>query len=184
MTRTDVIARESLPDDKHYWKRLGEYWEQAPTLLVFLRHFGSAFAYDQAAALGAAIPELRGAGITTVLIGIGTPRDAAHFRHATRTQLPVLLDPALTIYRRLGLRQATSITPSDISAWAHSRHTRVAPTGRASRRQLGGSFLVDIGGTVLNEHRSSRISEITDAADIDRHLHRFRESRADAARID
>ena len=175
MTRVDVIARELLLDDKHYWRCLGEFWEDRPTLLVFLRHFGSAFAYDQADVLAESLADLRAANVTTVMVGIGTPRDAAHFRTSTRTQLPVLVDPALTIYRRLGLRQASSasLKPADIAGWVRSEHTRAAFASREHRRQLGGSLLIDRGGKVLDEQRANRIGEITRYTDIGRYLQKL-----------
>lgn len=174
MTRMDVIALETLLDDRHYPRRLGKFWDDGAALLVFLRHFESAFAYEQVDILEQSKAALR---VTTVLIGIGTPRDASHFRRSTGTRLPILVDPALTIYRRLGLRHATltSIKPSDIMAWARSQHTRVSLTGGEQRGQLGGSFLINKSGKVLDEQRASRISQLTAPADIDRYLSRLAE---------
>ncbi|GAA5108612.1 AhpC/TSA family protein [Nocardia iowensis] len=172
MTRTDVIAHEPLLDDRHYHHTLSEFWTETHALLVFLRHFGSTFAYDQADVLNQASAELQAANIRPVMIGAGTPRAAAYFRRVSNTQVPVLADPTLTIYRRLGLRQVSlaSTTPRVLRRWLSSNHTRISLADKDHGRQLGGSFLIDTTGTVLAERRSTRPSEVADIAAIHRYL--------------
>ncbi|WP_378742831.1 hypothetical protein [Nocardia brasiliensis] len=75
------------------------------------------------------------------MIGAGTPRAAAYFRRVSNTRVPVLADPTLTVYRRLGLRQSSlaSTTPrSSGDGWAASTleslsQTRITPDNSAAR---------------------------------------------------
>lgn len=175
MTNVEVIAQEPLLTDKHYWQSLGQFWADGLALLVFLRHFGSAFALEQIDELGSAQNELAAAGVTTVLVGWGMPREAATFRAVTKTSLPILVDESAKLYRRLGLLRAPFFLakPSDVVRWLRSKRKRFALADWAQRRQLGGSFLVAASGQVVEEHRDQTISHITRHGDIVRMLDRL-----------
>lgn len=164
MTRVDVIANERLLDDRHHWHELQDLWRDRPVALVFLRHFGSAFALRQAQVLSARYDEITAAGADLVLIGLGTPIQGFTFRKRARSRFRVLTTADQTLYRTMGLSREHGVStrlrslPSLVGLLREGVHPSQR-TGDSS--QLGGVFVVAAGGReVLWDFRARKASDI------------------------
>lgn len=174
MTRVDVIANERLLDDRHHWHEIQDFWQDGPVALVFLRQFGSAFALKQAMDLSARHADITAAGASVVLIGLGTPIQAFTFRKRARTRFPVLTTADQTLYRTMGLwrDRRAALGPANLVPLLELVRDGVYPFQRTGdNAQLGGAFVVDVGGReVLWDFRAHRASDVAPAAEIVRAL--------------
>ncbi|WP_372507629.1 AhpC/TSA family protein [Rhodococcus erythropolis] len=169
MTPASVIANHQLLTERHVHTRLKDFWADGSTLIIFIRHFGSTFAREQARALDEIRSDLASREITPVLVGMGNARDAAVYRDVTKTTVPVLVDESRVLYRRLGFRSISllRIHLVDIRQWATSTAKGLALTSRVERRQLGGAILVDQFGHTRGIIRFTRRSDRIDSATLD-----------------
>ena len=110
--------------------------------------------------------EFEDAGVSLVLIGQGTPRQAAHFRRRWETDLPVLADRKRESYRAAGAKVATMgelLGPRVVSRGA----AKTLGSGGRIRQgrmighpaQLGGALVIDTEGSVSWSHMSEDPSD-------------------------
>jgi hypothetical protein len=110
--------------------------------------------------------EFEKAAVTLVLIGQGTPRQAARFRESWDIELPVLVDAKRESYRAAGAKVATMgelLGPRSVSRGAAKT---LASGGRIRQgrvighpAQLGGALVIDPSGTVIWSHMSEDPSD-------------------------
>jgi peroxiredoxin len=108
--------------------------------------------------------EFKAAGVNLVLIGQGTPRQAAEFRRRQGIQLPVLADHDRVSYKAAGTKVGgvtDLFSPQTVAkgllATARTRRTQTRTIGHPG--QLGGTLVIATDGRVA----WSRIA--TDASD-------------------
>jgi len=109
------------------------------------------------------------AGLAVVLIGLGTPDEAHAFRISLRLPFPVLSDSDQRIYQLFGLGHIadSSFTFSDIGPLARDILRHGGAFSRSQdMAQLGGTVVVDQRGVICFIHRSQRIADNSQAADL------------------
>ena len=111
------------------------------------------------------------AGATLVLIGQGTPRQAAHFRRRLHIDLPVLADRTRQSYRAAGAKVATldelfgpKVVAKGIVTALRSRRPQGRTIGHPA--QLGGAMIVRPDGSVAWSHMSEDASDNATPAEI------------------
>lgn len=109
------------------------------------------FCREQAAQVRGHLPELQAKGADLVVIGNGTPAQAARFVRDRAPDLTVLVDPDLAAYRAAGLKRSVgalfrpSVLKSAVRALA-SGHGQGLTQG--DPWQNGGVLVVDRGGAL------------------------------------
>jgi peroxiredoxin len=153
-------------------QRLGDAWGEAPTLTVFVRHFGCAACAAHVDELSRRVPELTSLGVASFVVGCGTPEQAARFVRRLGldvVDLTVLTDPTLAAQRAAGLTRsgwgAWGIVPIARSAalWLEGFATHL-PQGDTS--QQGGTLLLDRRRTVRFFHASRRLGDNASTSDV------------------
>jgi peroxiredoxin len=108
--------------------------------------------------------EFKAAGVNLVLIGQGTPRQAAEFRRRQGIQLPILADEDRVSYRAAGTKAggvtdlfAPKVIAKGALTIARSRRIQGRTIGDAA--QLGGSIVIGPDGAVAWSHMSQDASD-------------------------
>lgn len=115
--------------------------------------------------------EFQAAGSRLVLVGQGTPRDAAQFRRRQGVQLPVLADEERVSYRAAGAKVAgfTDLwAPKVIAkgALTSARHGIIQGRTIGDAAQLGGAIVVRPDGLVAWSHLSADAADEASPAEI------------------
>lgn len=145
--------------------RFGELFEQRPTLLFLLRHFGCIGCSEHMAELTPRLPELSDLGIQVVLVGNG----ASHFLSGFKSRfalnhhhLTVVTDPSLQLYQLLQLRHSFWGVMGlrgirDMLRAASHGHLQTSVQG--SNHQQGGTLFMDEDGIIQFYHRNFSIGD-------------------------
>ena len=94
-----------LPDHTGQERRLSEFWNGQPALLMFWRHFGCWCGFGRAERLNAELKDYLAAGLNVVIVAQGEPLRAAAYRTKYKLPCPVLCDPEHVAYRAYGVGQ-------------------------------------------------------------------------------
>jgi peroxiredoxin len=169
--RADELADVVLPDHETRAVRLGDLWRNGPAVIVWLRQFGCPFCRAYAVQLNRARGRFDDAGASLVLIGQGTPRDAASFRRRLHIDLPVLADRDRVSYLASGTKLATldeligaAVVARAVAAMARQRV--ILGRNTADEAQLGGTIVVASDGQVPWAHLSEDASDMAPAGEI------------------
>lgn len=167
----DALGAVTLPDQEGRSVRLGDLWRDCPAVLVWLRQFGCPFCRSYARSLNQERVRFDDARATIVLIGQGTPVDAAAFRRSMRIDLPVLADEDRRTYGLAGTKLATLdelIGPEVVAKGliAMARHRVFLGRNTADEAQLGGSIVVVPGGPIVFAHLSDNASDMASADEL------------------
>lgn len=122
--------------------------------------------------------ERAGAGV--VLIGLGSPKQAAMFCSGRRAPFPCVVQPDRSAHKAFGLRRGTwnqTVGPRVWLPWLKDQVTgnRQGAFGHGDVAQLPGTFVVDPGGRVRYAFRARHSSEIPRNEEILRALAELRE---------
>jgi peroxiredoxin len=134
----DAAPDVALPDHTGRERRLSEFWDGQPALLMFWRHFGCWCGFGRAERLLAELNDYRAVGLNPVVIGQGEPLRASAYRTQYKLPCPVLCDPEHVAYRAYGIGhwQIERILPdAAIELSSHSRDVGVS--FQNERRALG-----------------------------------------------
>jgi peroxiredoxin len=108
--------------------------------------------------------DFRAAGVNLVLIGQGTPRQAAEFRRRQGIQLPLLADRDRASYKAAGTKVggvtdlfSPQTVAKGILATARTGRTQTRTIGHSS--QLGGTLVIAPDGRVVWSHLSQDASD-------------------------
>jgi peroxiredoxin len=169
--RADGFAAVCLPDHEARMVRLGELWANGPAVIVWLRQFGCPFCRSYAIRLNRARSKFEEIGVPLVLIGQGTPRDAAAFRRRYHIELPVVADADRVSYVAAGTKLATLdelIGPAVVARGIVAMAGQGVLIGRnsADEAQLGGAVIVVPGGEIPWAHLSEDASDMAAPAEI------------------
>jgi len=104
-------------------RKLSEFWQDGPALVMFWRHFGCGCGLGRAERLKEEYSAYAEAGINLVIIGHGDPTRSAVYREKYEIECPILCDPDFEAYRAYGLghyslEQVLYDAPED--TWCHS----------------------------------------------------------------
>jgi hypothetical protein len=122
------------------------------------------------------LQDVRDAGAELVLVGNGTPEQAASFQKARAPELPVYTDPTLAAYRALGMRRGVLATLGPSSLVAGMRATRsghVQTDVQGDAWQQGGLYALARGGTIVYSQPNRSAG---DRPDLDAALKALREA--------
>lgn len=106
-TDASVLEDVVLSDPDGRQVRLGDLWRERPAVLVFVRHFGCVFCRQMAVEIHRARHDFEEADVELVVIGHGSPAQAADFRRQQNVDLPLLVDPDRRVYELAGAKVAT-----------------------------------------------------------------------------
>lgn len=132
---------------------LAELSQQAPVLMVFLRHAGCTFCREALADLAGARQAIETSGTRIALIHMGEPAAFAAFSgQYGLSDLPAVADPSRRLYRGLGLRRGKIHQLLGWKVWwrgfqAFLRGHRVGKF-EGDVTQLPGVFLIHRGGVL------------------------------------
>lgn len=101
--------------------------------------------------------EIEARGATLVVVGTGTPAQAARFAAERAPDVRVLVDPDRAAYQALGLRRGgwSVVNPSSLrNAWRALRSGHGQGTVQGDPWQQGGVFVVDREGAVRYAYAS------------------------------
>jgi peroxiredoxin len=108
--------------------------------------------------------DFKAAGVKLVLIGQGTPRQAAEFRRRQGIQLPVIADHDRVSYKVAGTKVGgvtDLFSPKTVAkgllATAHTGRTQTRTVGHPA--QLGGALLIEPDGRVAWSHMAEDASD-------------------------
>jgi peroxiredoxin len=114
--------------------------------------------------LGRARGDFKAAGVNLVLIGQGTPRQAAEFRRRQGVQLPVLADHDRVSYKAAGTKVGgvtdlfgPKSVAKGILATARTGRTQTRTVGHPA--QLGGTLVIEPDGRVAWSHMAQDASD-------------------------
>lgn len=144
-------------------------WAGRTTILVFIRHFGCAFCREQVTELTRWVPRFAEAGAALVVIGQGTPEQAAAFHHDRRLPFPVYTDPTRVSYVAAGLLRGWGTTLSlrvVLNAWRALRAGHTQGPTQGNLLQEGGVFVLRPDGELLYAQVSAVAGDHADPAEI------------------
>jgi len=161
----DALAEISLPDEDGHPVRLGDLWQDGPAVIVWLRQFGCPFCRAHAIELNRMSDRFTDVGARLILIGQGTPEDAARFRGNLGIKLQILTDADRVTYLWAGTKLASLgelIGPRVVGRGLvrMARHRVFIGHNTADEAQLGGSIVVTPDGGVPFAHISRDASDV------------------------
>jgi peroxiredoxin len=145
--------------------RLGRFWSQRPTVLIFWRHFGCACGIERASRLQNEYDGYLEAGAEVIIIGAGEPERSAAYASKYSLKCAVLCDPSYTIYRAFDLLEGQLAQifygeSNELLGGDYEAGVKFSQTCRAAGRpavdspwQLPGEFVVDRQGVVRLAYR-------------------------------
>lgn len=139
---------------------------RAPTLILFLRHFGCTFCKENLSDAARLRPSLDAAGTQLAFVHLGTEAEAAEFMKTYGFQdLPRVSDPEMRLYRAFMLRRFRWWQLFDVGTWIRGWQSLKSGNrqGKAvgDPLQLSGAFLVS-GGRILGSFRQNVASDRPD----------------------
>lgn len=137
--------------------RVGDYWEQRPVILVFLRHFGCLLCREHAAQLRDHYERIQALGADVIAIGTGDERYAEAFVADEAIPFPVLVDDDGAAAQAVSVRTIPFLQLLfDPRSWPGGVRARRAGfrIHRSGQRvtQLGATFVIGPGSTVRYAH--------------------------------
>jgi peroxiredoxin len=172
----NLVPDATLPDHEGHEITFSTLWKQQPTIFYFMRHFGCPHCRSQAIALRQQREKLSAAGLTALIIGLGSPDAAADFREEYDLPFTILCDPTKRIYARYGLlrmRPFREMDPHNLRQTIKrgQEHGGNMFSGNPFKErqdifQLGGIFVVNQAGRADFVQRSRRMSDFPELDDI------------------
>ncbi|MCZ7582325.1 MAG: AhpC/TSA family protein [Deltaproteobacteria bacterium] len=151
-------------------RELGTFWKERPVVLSFVRHLGCIFCRKEVTQLRKRLPEIRGKGAELVVVGTGTPAQAARFakEYGGDFSRRGRSRPPIVPSRRIQARRVRHILSRRGAGSPRCGRVR-PPPGRTQGDpiQLGGMFVITPDQRVLFEHMARNSADL---ADIDKAL--------------
>jgi peroxiredoxin len=150
----DIAPNITVSDKQGQPVELESLWDQGPTLISFLRHFGCIHCRARMAEVEQHRAELEAAGLQLVALALGEPKHAERYCGKLAPHLECFADDNNDGYYAWGLRQGTaseffnnSLNVLKASAKAFAAgHMQGASTGDVA--MLPGTFIIDRKGVV------------------------------------
>jgi rhodanese-related sulfurtransferase/peroxiredoxin len=151
--------------------RLSALWQRGTLAVVFTRHFGCPFARRHVTLLRREQNRLSAAGISVVLVSSGSLAQAEFFRRDLAVPFPIICDPDRVLFKKYRVKEMTKA--DFVSPLILAKTAKVILTegyghkfGQGSEMQLGGVFIIEIGGKVRFLHRSADAADHPSSEDI------------------
>ncbi len=163
-----------LQDATGVWRRLSEFWEDGPAVVVFLRPFGCLCAHARVRRLELEARRLRRLGAAVVAVCQADPVRAAEFAGLYSLQTSLLCDPDLSAHSGYGIREGTlAQVLYDVAPFRrdHSRATgrAMVEKGRASGMHrvdnpwlIPAEFVIDTAGIIRLAYRYQHRCDLPD----------------------
>lgn len=163
----EALARSIVQYEHGARKRVGEFWSERGSFLVFLRHFACPGCSEQLAIVSPFLAELRREGKRVVLVATSAPNRIPAFAkrmHLDSGQVEVVTDPSLETHKAANLvRSVGSLinvrTIADAVRLYAQGHFSTHEPGDGDIFQQGGALLVDRDGTVLFQHANRDMTD-------------------------
>lgn len=159
----DAASDLALSDASGHIRRLSEFWQERPVLLLFLRHFGCSCLAERWEKLRDEVAAFETASAKVVAIGQGEPERTAEVARRRGYPFPVLSDPARRAYEAFGLLEGSAAQILHDFVWKpNDRETgeKLISSRRGTERalvdnpwQLPGEFVIAPGGRLVHAHR-------------------------------
>lgn len=159
----DSAPDAELPDTTGASRRLSEFWQRGPALVIFLRHFGCSCLAERWEKLKEELPVYQQKGAEALGICQGDPERAADVATRRGYSFPLLCDPERKVYELYGLVEGTAAQILHDFSWKPGdRQTgeQLLSSRRGSEQalvdnpwQLPGEFVIDGNGRVALAHR-------------------------------
>jgi peroxiredoxin len=163
-----TLSETSLSDATGTKHRLGDLWDDAPVVLVFLRHFGCLHCRDHAVQLRDRYDEIKAAGGEIVAVGTGDQRYAEAFTREEEIPYLVLVDDDAEAAHAASLKTLNWLQllhPRTWKAtWQTSRRGHHVHKPGMRVKQIGATFVIGAGSRVRYEHMDT---DSTDHASIE-----------------
>ncbi len=150
----DSAPNITVSDKQGQPVELESLWDQGPTLISFLRHFGCIHCRARMAEVEQHRAELEAAGLQLVALALGEPKHAERYCGKLAPHLECFADDKNDGYYAWGLRQGTAgeifsnglnVLKASAKALA-AGHMQGASTGDAA--MMPGTFIVDRNGVI------------------------------------
>lgn len=168
--RVPLQAGDSAPDFElldfqGQPRRLSEFWNGHPALLLFWRHYGCSCGRARAKRLQEEYAQFVELGANVVVIGQGEPERAKSYAERFGLPCPVLCDPTYKVYEAYDLLEGKSsqilfdaddaLLQCDLEAGRKLQQGRIGTEKSLvdSPWQLPGEFVVDANGVIRLAYR-------------------------------
>ncbi len=153
----------TLPDAQGRPRRLSEFWQGRPALLLFLRQFGCSCLAERWEKLRDEVAVFEEAGAQVVAVCQAEPERAAAVAGRRGYPFPLLCDPDRSAYETYGLLEGTPAQILHDFAWKpgdRATGEKMVTSRRGSERalvdspwQLPGEFVIARSGRLVLTHR-------------------------------
>lgn len=170
LTSGDPAPSAWVLDVNHQPLELSTLWHSAPTLLVFLRHFGCIFCRELLGKLNEHQSAISAAGLKVALIGLGNPEQAQQVCGQLVPGALCLSNPSASAYTAFGFKRGGLLQlagPQVMSAAvraARSGYVQGETTGDIA--VLGGLFIIDPPGRIRHAYYSRYAGDNPDLTEI------------------
>jgi len=153
-------------------RSLGESWAHRDAVVVFVRHFACAGCSAHVADLRPRLEEIAALGVTTVLVGNGTPDQLAGFAEREKLEgypIELVTDPSRAAYLAAGLEQSWLGTVGPRAAanvvglFARGHRNGLV---QGDLIQQGGTLYVTRDGLLGFYHHSARLGDNASVTDV------------------
>lgn len=166
-TVPEALARAIVQYEHGARKRVGEFWSDRGSFLVFLRHFACPGCSEQLAIVSPYLSELRREGTRVVLVATSAPNRIPSFAkrmHLDSGLVEVVTDPSLETHKAANLvRSVASLinvrTVAEAVRLYAQGHFVSREEGDGDVYQQGGALLVDRDGNVLFQHSNRDMTD-------------------------
>lgn len=145
-----------------------EHTDEAPHLVVFLRHFGCTFCREALGELAKRREAIESDGTKLLFVHMGSLEQGNEvLRDAGLAGVAHVSDPSTALYRAFGLRRGSFRQLFGLKTWARGFSARKYGVGSlvGDGFQMPGAFLVD-GGQVVKSYRHASASDVPDYQDL------------------
>jgi peroxiredoxin len=160
---SDPAPDFGLTDTEGRSRRLSEFWQERPALVLFLRHFGCSCLAERWEKLKEELPAYREAGAGVIAVTQGEPERTAEVGGRRGYAFPILCDPERRSYEIYGLPEGTPPQILHDFAWKpgdRGTGEQLINSRRGTERalvdspwQLPGEFVVSPRGQLVLTHR-------------------------------
>jgi peroxiredoxin len=163
-----------LEDTDGRIRRLSEFWDERPALVIFWRHYGCGCGNIRAERLRREHGQYVSAGANVVVVGQGEPERSAVYAERFARVCPVLCDPDFGAYRAYGLLdgllpQVMYDSSDELRRGDFEAGARLSEERRGEGRplvdspwRLPGEFVVDAAGVIRLAYRYQYCEDFPD----------------------
>ena len=166
------LAQCTLNTLDHQTISFASLYQDCPTLIFFVRHFGCIFCRERVASLTEALPLIESHGFKAIVIGNGTSYMAEAFVEELKLSVSVYTDQEGQAYTLAGMQRSFGLNLSSVKhAWRSfkSGHRQGKTAGNVW--QQGGVLVVKPGGVILEQKADQTAGDYIDIDALVKRIH-------------